>query len=91
MSSGYGPTRARSLVELDFGQCRPAFPGTGTDLAVVLVALAPALVLRRYRSRLTGTPLWATSPMGAVPLDHVNRLIAGWDVALIAAVIVSAL
>ncbi|MGL5827359.1 MAG: hypothetical protein ACRCYU_21505 [Nocardioides sp.] len=66
-----------SLLAVAIGAIAILGPPLATG--VLLVLLAPALVLRRHRARTSDTDGWLSSPMGAIPLGHVNRLVAGWD------------
>lgn len=59
--------------------------------SLLLLALPAAVGWRRIRSRHRTDDLWASSPMGAVPLGQLDRAAAGFDVALVAAIVLSSL
>jgi hypothetical protein len=60
----------------------------GFAATTILLLVPPLIGVRRQTSRRDSEGAWVSSPMGAVPLGHMNRLIAGWDVVLFAMLLV---
>lgn len=68
-----------------------AASGAGVAQVVVLLVAAPLVVLSRHKSHSVTTGALASTPLGPVDVGQGIRLVAGWDVVLVALGVVALL